>query len=112
MQTSSGRHGGLLRVLGVVFGVAAVIGGMVGQGILRTPGIVAANAGSAEWVMGLWLLGGIFVAISALAYVEMGTSVPCAGGPFDYVRRAFGPLAGVVTRAGRVSGVLFSSEEV
>ncbi len=35
-----------LRILGVVFGVAAVVGGMVGQGILRTPGIVAGAANS------------------------------------------------------------------
>jgi basic amino acid/polyamine antiporter, APA family len=37
---SSGR---LLRLLGVGFGVAVTIGGMVGVGILRTPGAVAAQ---------------------------------------------------------------------
>ena len=33
--------GELLRILGVGFGLAVVVGGVVGQGIMRTPGIVA-----------------------------------------------------------------------
>ena len=33
--------GHLLRVLGLAFGLAAVVGGVVGQGILRAPGLVA-----------------------------------------------------------------------
>lgn len=36
------RPTGLLRVLGVGFGLAVVVGGMIGTGILRTPGPVAA----------------------------------------------------------------------
>ena len=39
-MSASGSHSKLLRVLGLIFGVAVVVGGMVGQGILRTPGIV------------------------------------------------------------------------
>ena len=34
-------RGSLLRILGVAFGIAVVVGGMVGQGIFRTPGIIA-----------------------------------------------------------------------
>jgi basic amino acid/polyamine antiporter, APA family len=86
----------LLRILGVSFGLAAVVGGMVGQGILRTPGIVAGAAHTPEAILGLWFLGALFAAISSLAIMELGTSVPSAGGPYDYVRRAFGPLAGVI----------------
>lgn len=89
-------RGKLLRILGVGFGLAAVVGAMVGQGILRTPGIVAGAAHTPEAILGLWLVGALVVAINSLAYMELGTSVPCAGGPYDYVRRAFGPLAGVV----------------
>lgn len=88
--------GTLLRILGLVFGVAAVVGGMVGQGILRTPGIVAGAVHSPELIVILWLCGGLLAAVSALAYVELGTAIPCAGGPYDFVRRAFGELPGVV----------------
>lgn len=93
--TGSGAHGGLLRVLGLAFGLAAVVGGMVGQGILRTPGIVAGAAHSPALILLLWFAGALVVAISALAYLELGTAIPCAGGPYDFVRRGFGDLAGV-----------------
>jgi len=70
---------------------------MVGQGILRTPGIIAGAVHSPELILTLWALGALLAGISAFAYVELATAIPCAGGPYDFVRRAFGPLAGVVT---------------
>lgn len=89
-------RGQLLRVLGVAFGIATVVGGMVGQGILRTPGIIAAEVHSPGLILLLWLLGALLSGITAFAYVELATAIPCAGGQYDYVRRAFGPLAGIV----------------
>jgi APA family basic amino acid/polyamine antiporter len=92
------RHrpaGELLRVLGLVFGIAAVVGGAVGQGILRTPGIVAGAVPYPTLVLLLWFAGGIIAAINAIPYAELGSSIPHAGGPFVFVRRAFGPTAGV-----------------
>ena len=89
-------RGHLLRILGVVFGIAAVVGGMVGQGILRTPGIVAGAVGSPELILILWLCGAMVVAVGAAAYVELGTAIPCAGGPYDFVRRAFGEFPGII----------------
>ena len=91
-----GSRSHLLRVLGLVFGVAVVVGGMVGQGILRTPGIVADAVPSPAVILLLWVVGAGLVAISAFAYVELGTALPTAGGPYDFLRRASGPLAGVV----------------
>ena len=91
------ERGQLLRILGLGFGIAAVIGGMVGQGILRTPGIVAAGAGSGWLMVSLWLVGGLIVALSALAYVELGCAMPRAGGCYEYASRAFGPLVGGIT---------------
>jgi APA family basic amino acid/polyamine antiporter len=96
MQRSSESSGTLLRVLGVIFGIAAVVGGMVGQGILRQPGIVAGAVHSPALILSLWLGGAVLAGITALAYVELGTAIPCAGGPFDFVRRAFGALPGII----------------
>lgn len=98
---ASGSHSKLLRVLGLLFGVAVVVGGMVGQGILRTPGIVASAVHSPESILLLWIVGAGLVAISAFAYVELGTAIPRAGGPYDFVRHAFGPLAGVIAGWGQ-----------
>lgn len=46
VQIQSAEKAKLLRILGIWFGLAVAIGGMVGVGILRTPGIVAANLDS------------------------------------------------------------------
>ena len=92
---SSSRNN-LLRVLGLIFGVAVVIGGMVGQGVLRTPGIVANAVHSPALILLLWIVGALLVAISAFAYVELGSALPSAGGPYDFVHRAAGPLAGII----------------
>ncbi|MFL5298500.1 MAG: APC family permease [Phenylobacterium sp.] len=86
----------LLRVLGVGFGVAVVIGGAVGQGILRTPGIVAGALPSPVWILAAWLAVGLLCFLEAFSTVELAASVPHAGGPYAFVRRAFGPTAGTL----------------
>ena len=88
--------GHLLRVLGLAFGLAAVIGSVVGQGILRAPGIVAQASGS-EWIlMGLWLVGGLLALLAALPYAELGAAMPSAGGIQTFAGRAFGPFVRVL----------------
>lgn len=96
MSNPPEKCGSLLRILGIVFAVAAVVGGMVGQGILRTPGIVAGAVHSPALIMFMWFCGALLVAVSSFAYVELGTAIPCAGGPYDFVRRAFGDIPGVI----------------
>src|SRR5579883_158352 len=80
----------LLRILGVGFGVAVIVGSTIGSGILRTPGEIAAQLGSQDWIIGLWLLGGLYAFFCTLSVVELGTSLPFAGGWYVFSRRAFG----------------------
>ena len=87
----------LLRVLGLVFGLAVVVGGVVGQGILRAPGIVAGALSNEALILAFWLVGGALAAITAFALVELATSIPRAGGPYTFVSRAFNPFAGTLT---------------
>jgi APA family basic amino acid/polyamine antiporter len=100
--------GHLLRVLGVAFGLAAVVGSVVGQGILRTPGMVAGAVHSPEAMIGFWLLGGLIALIGGAVYVELGASVPSAGGPYDYARRAFGPAAAALTGWALLLAMIFA----
>lgn len=95
MQKADGSH--LLRVLGVAFGIAAVVGGTIGQGILRSPGLVAGGVPDARLILLLWLLGGAFVAIDAMSTVELAASIRRTGGPYSFVTRAFGGFAGLLT---------------
>lgn len=90
-----GKHDHLLRVLGLAFGLAAVVGGVVGQGILRAPGVVAQADSSVAVLLGLWVLGGLLSLVLALPFAELGAAIPSAGGGIDYAGRAFGPLVRV-----------------
>ena len=93
---ADGAAGELLRILGIGFGLAVVVGGIVGQGIMRTPGIIAGAMPNGAWILGAWTLGGLIVLADACATVELGTSVPRAGGPYVFAERAFGPAAGTM----------------
>jgi APA family basic amino acid/polyamine antiporter len=84
---------GLLRILGLVFGLAVVVGGMVGSGIMRAPGVVAKGVTSPPLILLAWTVGGLIALVSAMPLVEAGSSVPMAGGPYPIARRAFGPAA-------------------
>jgi APA family basic amino acid/polyamine antiporter len=92
--------GHLLKILGLAFGLAAVVGNMVGQGILRSPGVVATGISEPAFILLAWLAGGVIAATAGLVYVELGTSIPRAGGQYDFVARAFGPNSGNGCRLG------------
>lgn len=84
----------LLRILGVTFGLAVVIGGMIGVGILRTPGLVAANLGSVWLIIAVWVFGGIYTLVAANSYAELGTMLPEAGGPYVFAKKTYGTFGG------------------
>ena len=62
----------LLRVLGLAFGIAVVVGGVVGLGIMRTPGIVASAVPDPWLILLLWALGGALALIDGLVVMELG----------------------------------------
>src|SRR5688500_4622688 len=80
----------LLRILGVAFGVAVVLGSSIGAGILRTPGPVAALAGGGYTAVLLWAAGGLFALLGASALADLATSIPKSGGFYVFARRALG----------------------
>ena len=87
--------GELRTILGLGFGLAGAVGGTIGAGILRTPGLVAAQLGSPLLIALAWGLGGFYALLGALCVAELGTSLPVAGGWYVYARRAFGDTAGL-----------------
>ncbi|MGH6986892.1 MAG: APC family permease [Caulobacteraceae bacterium] len=81
----------LLRVLGIAFSLAVVVGGVIGSGILRAPGVVAEGLKTAPLIIAAWAAVGLVTAIAAMPIVEAGASVRKAGGPYPIAARAFGP---------------------
>jgi len=90
-QAPKGR---LLNILGVGFGLAGAVGGTIGAGILRTPGLVAAQLPSAELVLAAWLAGGLYALVGAVCIAELAAALPKAGGWYVYAERAFGKRVG------------------
>ncbi|MEP7383944.1 MAG: APC family permease [Gemmatimonadota bacterium] len=89
-------HGSLQRVLGVGFGVAVIVGGAVGVGILRTPGAIAGMLQQPRLILFAWGLGGAYALLQANNLAELATAVPNSGGPYVFARRALGPYGGFV----------------
>ena len=86
--------GGLLRILGVAFGLAVIVGSTLGIGILRTPGLVAGQLAAPTSIVMVWLVGGLYTLLGAVCLTELGTMLPQAGGYYVYARRAFGDTVG------------------
>src|SRR2546430_9759124 len=86
----------LKRSLRLVDGLAMVVGIMVGSGIFRTPGLVAAQLGRPWLTFVAWRAGGVRALVGGLCFAELATRHPAAGGKYVYVREAFGPRAGFV----------------
>jgi len=91
--TGSGK---LLRILGVGFGLAVVIGGTIGVGILRNPGGVAGHLPSVWWILLAWTLGGLYCLLGANYLSELAAMTPKAGGYYVYAHRAYGNFGGFV----------------
>src|SRR3989441_3868712 len=72
----------------------AVIGGIIGGGIFRTPAAVAERVGSPQLALAAWVLGGAIGLIGAFCFGELGQRRPRAGGGYVYLRETWGPLAG------------------
>ncbi len=81
-----------LRRLGLFSGTMAVVGGIIGGGIFRTPATVAERLRSPGLVLLAWVIGGIVALIGALCWGELGQRRPRAGGGYVYLRETFGPL--------------------
>ena len=88
------QPGKLLSVLGVAFGLAGSVGGTIGAGILRTPGLVAAELHTPWLVLLAWLVGGLYALLGAICIAELAASLPRAGGWYVYAEQAFGRRAG------------------
>jgi len=81
-----------LRRLGLFSGTMAVVGGIIGGGIFRTPATVAERLRSPGLVLLAWVIGGVIALIGAFCFGELGQRRPRAGGGYVYLRETFGPL--------------------
>lgn len=96
-RVNTGESTVLKRVLGSTDAAWLVAGNMIGAGIFITPGLVAGTLPGTLWPLVVWALGGVLALAGAAVYGELGARLPHAGGDYQYLHVAFGPLWGFLT---------------
>ena len=86
----------LLRVLGVGFGLAVIIGNTIGAGIFRAPGGIAELLPNPWLFLSVWVVGGLYALLGAISIAELGTMLPRSGGQYVFARYALGEYAGFI----------------
>ena len=87
-------NSGYRRELGPYSVAALVAGSMVGSGIFLVSADIARLGGSAGFVLAAWGLAALVTVLGALSYGELAALFPRAGGPYVYLKEAFGPATG------------------
>lgn len=85
------------RKLGVLATSALVVGNMVGSGVYLLPASLAAYGGVSLFG---WLFTSAGALCLALIFSRLAAAQPSDGGPYAYVRLAFGDLAGFLVAWG------------
>lgn len=83
---------GLRRDLTLFDAISVIIGIMIGSGIFFIPTFVFDRAGSVGMALMVWVAAGVISILSGLCYAELGAAMPKAGGAYNYLREAFGPM--------------------
>src|SRR6267378_6360314 len=84
---------GLLPSLGLFTTITLVVGGVIGSGIFRKPGVMASLLGSPELLLGVWVLAGVITLFGALTNAETASMIPETGGQYIFFERMYGPFA-------------------
>ncbi len=85
---------GFVRELGLLDSTMIVAGSMIGSGIFIVPAEIARQVGSAGWLITVWVITGFLTVSAALAYGELASMMPQAGGQYVYLRESYSPLWG------------------
>src|SRR5213083_2683820 len=82
----------LIPALGIFSATMLVAGGVIGSGIFRKPGVMAAQVGSPELLLGVWILAGVITLFGVLTNAEIASMIPETGGQYIYFERMYGPF--------------------
>ncbi|MBM3877398.1 MAG: amino acid permease [Verrucomicrobia bacterium] len=86
----------LLPALGLFTTTMLVVGGVIGSGIFRKPGVMAGQLGSPEWLLFVWVLAGVITLFGALSNAEVSSFITETGGQYVFYERMYGPFAAYI----------------
>ncbi|KAJ7774570.1 amino acid permease-domain-containing protein [Mycena maculata] len=80
------------KSIGLVNGIALIVGLQIGSGIFSSPGVVVANTHSVGASLIVWAGSGLLGWTGASSFAELGSAIPQNGGAQAYLAYAYGPL--------------------
>jgi APA family basic amino acid/polyamine antiporter len=84
----------LVQGLGPLDATMIVVGSMIGSGIFIVSAESARLIGAPGWLLLGWVLAGVLTITGALCCAELAAMMPRAGGPYVFLREAYGPSIG------------------
>lgn len=82
--------------LGLLESVSIVISRIIGSGIFRTPAPIMALVGCTSLFGLVWVIGGIITIFGAVVYAELSAMLPKSGGPYVFLKEAYGPFTAFI----------------
>ncbi|KAK6028011.1 hypothetical protein OSTOST_05951 [Ostertagia ostertagi] len=71
--------------LGVLGATSYIIGSVIGSGIFVSPKGILEHTGSVGLSLIVWVGAAILASLTAINYIELGTSIPESGAEFAYI---------------------------
>lgn len=82
----------LKKQITLLNGVAIIVGIIIGSGIFVSPVGILKEVDSIGLSFVMWIVCGLYNALCAVCYAELGTTIPESGGEYIYIYRAFGEV--------------------
>jgi APA family basic amino acid/polyamine antiporter len=93
-DAAPGANRPLARQLGLASATALVVAEVIGVGIFLTTAGMARSLGSPFWLLAVWLVTGVGAIGGAICFGALAARRPEAGGPYVFLREAYGRPAG------------------
>lgn len=82
----------LVRGLGLIDATSIVVGSIIGTGVFLKTSTMSILVGNPGMVLIIWVVAGLLSLAGALAYAELGSMMPDAGGEYVYLKEGYGDL--------------------
>lgn len=82
----------LVRGLTLVDAASIVVGSIIGTGVFLKTATMSSLVGSPWMVLIIWIVAGLLSLAGALAYAELGSLMPDAGGEYVYLKEGYGDV--------------------
>jgi hypothetical protein len=105
----------LIPQIGLITAIAYGVGSVIGSGIFKKPGLMAAQLGSPVLLIIVWLVTGLMTLFGALSIAEIASIFPRSGGLYIYFTECYNRLTGylygwavfIVIQTGSIASIAY-----